>query len=304
MSYNTYTLKVRDGLNIHLHKWTPKQDATKIFFLVHGSVEHAKRYDEFAKRLNKEGYVVIAPDHRGHGLTAKESGEFSHFGNENGFMRVIGDLEEIVDHIKKEYPDLPKSIFGHSLGSFMTRKLISIRGDEFDKVILSGTTYGSIIEQKAGILISKIWGLFTDKYTANQKYSDFLWGLLDAKVKGDKGKLVFISRDKNEVAKYDADPLNGNAMTIEYGIQMSKAILMVREDNVINSTPNHLKILLTSGTDDPLSNGGKDIQLLADKYRASGNKDVTVKLYKDARHEILNEINKEEVMTNMIEWLR
>ena len=302
MSYKTYTLKVRDGLNIHLHKWSPEQP-TKILFLIHGSVEHAKRYDEFAKKLNEQGYLVIAPDHRGHGLTAKESGVFSHFGDKDGFLNAIADLEEILNHIIEKYPELPRSIFGHSLGSFMTRKLISIRGNEFEKAIISGTTWGNTLELKGGIVLSNIWGLLAGKHKPNRKYNDFLWGTLNAKVKGHKGTLDFINRDEAEVEKYIADPLNGNIMTIEFGIQMSEAVLQIREDKIFENTPKNLKIYLTSGTGDPLSNNGKDIELIASKYKQFGVNDVTVKLYKDARHEIINEINKEEVMNDMITWL-
>ncbi len=302
MNYKTYTLKVRDGLNIHLHKWSPEQP-TKLLFLIHGSVEHAKRYDEFARKLNEQGYLVIAPDHRGHGLTAKESGVFSHFGNKDGFLTAIEDLEEILDHIIETYPNLPRSIFGHSLGSFMTRKLISIRGNDFQKAIISATTWGNTLELKGGIVLSNIWAMIAGRYVPNQKYNDFLWGMLNAKVKGHKGTLDFINRDEKEVEKYIADPLNGNTMTIEFGIQMSVAILLVREDKVFEDTPNNLKIMLASGTGDPLANKGKDIKLIAEKYKNYGVADVTVKLYKDARHEIINEINKEEVITDMITWL-
>jgi len=303
MNYSTYKLKVRDGLNIHIHKWEP-ENPTKLFFLIHGSVEHAKRYEEFALKLNKEGYVVIAPDHRGHGLTAKESGVFSDFGEKDGFLTVIDDLKEILDHIKKEYPNLPRAVFGHSLGSFMTRKLISVKGDEFKCAIISGTTWGNLVELKGGILLSKAWGALAGRNKANQKYNDFLWGMLNNKVKGHKGTLDFINRDEKEVEKYIADPLNGNTMTIEFGIQMSVAVLMIREDEVFENTPNDLKILLASGTGDPLANNGKDIETIAEKYKQFGVKDVELKLYKDARHEIINEINKEEVMTDMISWLR
>lgn len=302
MSYQTYTIKVRDGLNIHLHKWSPQQ-ATKLLFLIHGSVEHAKRYDEFAKKLNEQGYLVIAPDHRGHGLTAKESGVFSHFGNKDGFLTAISDLEEILDHIIETYPNLTRNIFGHSLGSFMTRKLISIRGNDFQKAIISATTWGNTLELKGGIILSKIWGMLAGRYIPNQKYNDFLWGTLNAKVKGHKGTLDFLNRDEKEVEKYIADPLNGNTMTIEFGIQMSEAILLVRDNRVFENTPKNLKILLASGTGDPLANKGKDIELIAHKYKKSGVLDVTVKLYKDARHEIINETNKNEVMNDMISWL-
>jgi alpha-beta hydrolase superfamily lysophospholipase len=212
MNYTTSTLKLRDGLNVYLHNWKPEKPI-KLLFLIHGSVEHAKRYDEFARILNKNGYLVVAPDHRGHGLTAKESGVFSDFGSKNGFLRVIDDLEEILDFIIKKYPNLPRYIFGHSLGSFMTRNLISIRGNDFEKVIISGSTWGNLLELKSGIILSKIWGAFAGRNKANQKYNDFLWKMINNKVKGNKGTLDFINRNEQEVEKYIADPLNGNTMT-------------------------------------------------------------------------------------------
>lgn len=304
MSYNTFTLEVSDGLNIYLHKWLPENGKpNKLLFLVHGSVEHAKRYDAFARKLNDEGFVVIAPDHRGHGLTAINSGVFSHFGDEDGFLRSVKDLEDILDYIKTEYPALPLAIFGHSLGSFMTRKLISLRGDEFKAAIISGTSWGNTIELKGALLLAGIWSLFTDKNKPNQAFNDFYWGALNAKIKQRTGKTDFISRDDSEVKKYEEDELCGVTISIEFGVQMIKSILMLRKSEVYKNTPIDLKIYLTSGMEDPLSNKGKDINLIADKYRKAGIKSVEVKLYPGARHEIINEINKEEVINDMLDWL-
>ncbi|MCD6597937.1 MAG: alpha/beta hydrolase [Bacteroidales bacterium] len=304
MSYNTSTFKVSDGLNIYLHKWLPQnENPSKLLFLIHGSVEHAKRYNAFAKKLNKQGFIVIAPDHRGHGLSAKNSGIFSHFGDKDGFLRAVQDLEEILDHIKTEYPTLPRAIFGHSLGSFMTRKLISARGDEFKAAIISGTSWGNIIELRGLILLAGIWSLFTDKNKPNQAFNDFYWSALNAKIKDRKGKTDFISRDENEVRKYEEDELCGVTITIEFGVQMAKSLLMLRKPEVYKNTPKDLNIYLASGTEDPLSNKGKDIRLIADKYRKAGVKNVNIELYPGARHEILNEINREEVVQDIINWL-
>ncbi len=302
MKYSTSVVKASDGANIHLHQWIP-DNPDKLMLVVHGAVEHAKRYDYLARKLNKMGFAVFAPDHRGHGLTAKESGIFSHFADEDGFLKSVNDLSDILDYLMAKYPNLPRVIFGHSLGSFMTRKFISLRGNEFKAAILSGTSWGNTVELKGGLLLTKIWSLFTDKNKPNQKFNDFLWGQLNAKVKNRKGTLDFINSDEKEVEKYVADPLNGNIITIEFGIQMSKAILMVRQKEVFKRTPDDLAIYLASGVDDPLSNKGKDINLIAAKYRSAGVKNVTVKLYEGARHEIINEPNKDEIIEDMMEWL-
>ncbi len=302
MNYKTTIVKIEDGLKIHLHHWIPEKP-NKLMFLIHGSVEHAKRYDYFARKLAEQGFIVIAPDQRGHGLTAQESGVFSHFGDKDGFLRAINDLDEILNHIKEEYPKLPRAIFGHSLGSFLVRKFISLRGDDFKAAIITGSSWGNTMELKGGLLLTKIWSLFTDKNTPNQKFNDFLWGQINAKVKNRKGSLDFINSDEKEVEKYMADPLNGNTITIEFGAQMSKALLMVREDEVFINTPKGLNIYLASGLDDPLSNKGKDINLIAEKYRKTAHENVTVKLYSSARHEIINEPNKDEIITDIIIWL-
>jgi len=302
MAYKTTSIKVSDGLNIHLHNWIP-ENPTKIMLIIHGAVEHGKRYDEFAKKLNEQGYLVIAPDHRGHGLTAQESGVFSHFGDDDGFLRAIKDLNEILDNIKKEYPDLPRVIFGHSLGSFMTRQFISERGSEFKAAILSGTSWGNMLELKGGLILTKIWSLFSNKNIPNKRFNDFLWGQINAKVKKRKGTLDFINSNDAEVEKYIADPLNGNIITIEFGIQMSRGMLMIRENSVFENTPPELNIYLASGFNDPLSNSGKDIYTIAQKYKNTGHKSVTVKIYQGARHEIINEPNKDEIISDMISWL-
>ena len=304
MSYSTFTYKMKDGKNIHLHKWLPLNNTpSKLLFLIHGAVEHGKRYDSFAKQLTEQGFVVIAPDHRGHGLTALEDGVFSHFGDSNGFMKVVQDLDEILTNLKLEYPNLPRAIFGHSLGSFLVRKFISMRGEEFKAAIISATSWGNSLEIYGGLFLSKTWALFADKNKPNKFFNDFLWMTLNSKVKGRKGKLDFINSDENEVKKYQEDPLNGNIMTIEFGEQLSKALMIVREDKVFRNTPNNLNIYIASGLDDPLANNGNDIKKIANKYRESGSKNVTVKLYPKARHEILNEVNKNEITKEMLKWL-
>jgi len=304
MSYSTFTYKMKDEKNIHLHKWLPEnKKPSKLLLLVHGAVEHGKRYDTFAKQLTEQGFVVIAPDHRGHGLTALEDGIFSHFGDSDGFMKVIEDLNQTLNNLKIEYPTLPRAIFGHSLGSFLVRKFISLKGKEFKAAIISATSWGNSVEIYGGLFLSKIWSLLTNKNKPNKIYNDFLWMTINSKVKDRKGSLDFINSDVNEVKKYQEDPLNGNIMSIEFGEQLSKALLIVREDKVFENTPNNLNIYLASGLDDPLSNKGKDIKKITDKYVNSGSKNVEVKLYPKARHEILNEVKKDEIIKEMLKWL-
>lgn len=304
MIYSTFTYKMKDNKNIHLHKWLPKNtNPTKLLLIVHGAVEHGKRYNSFARQLTEQGFIVIAPDYRGHGLTALDDGIFSHFEDSNGFMKVVHDLDEILSNLELEYPTLPRAIFGHSLGSFLVRKFISMRGNKFKAAIISATSWGNSLEIYGGLFLSKLWSLFTNKNKPNKFYNDFLWMTINSKIKGRKGVLDFINSDEKEVEKYQEDPLNGNIISIEFGEQMSKGLLIVREDEVFENTPNNLNIYIASGLDDPLAKKGKDIKKIADKYRKSGCNNVTVRLYPKARHEILNEANKDKIIKEMLEWL-
>jgi alpha-beta hydrolase superfamily lysophospholipase len=302
MSYSTSSFTASDSKEVFYHKWEPKnKEFDKVLLLIHGSVEHGKRYDEFARLLNENGYLVVAPDHRGHGLTAQHHGVFSHF--EDGYERVIQDIIDLNSLVDKKYEGSKKYIFGHSLGSFLTRKFISLKGGEFEKAIISGSSWGNDIEAKGGMFFSKLLGLILGLNKPNKFYNDFFWGVLNSKIKNRKTTVDFISRDEKVVEDYLNDDLCGRVMTIGFGIEMTRILLDIRKTSVFENTPNKLKILLASGTEDPLSNKGKDIEKIAQMYRKNGLEDVKVKLYQGARHEILNEINKEEVQNDLINFL-
>ena len=179
-----------------------------------------------------------------------------------------------------------------------------MRGEAFQAAILSGTSYGNPMELKAGIFLSNLWALFTDRNKPNKKFSDFLWGQISSKLKKSRDNLDFINSDREEVEKYREDPLNGNPISIEFGIQMSKALLYVRKKEVFDTTPDDLAILLISGKDDPLANKGRDIEVIASKYKQAGIKKVDFKLYEGARHELINEPNREEIIRDIIQWLK
>lgn len=304
MIYHTSTITMHDGVEIYIHTWMPEHSPpTKSFFLVHGSVEHAKRYEEFAKILVAKGYVVIAPDYRGHGLTGKSTNSFGHIGNKDGFNKIVDDLKETLVHFSEFYGDLPLTIFGHSFGSFLVRKLVSDLDLQACNVIISGTSYGKLHELKGGVILSKTLSKFISKDIPNQKYSNFFWGVLNSKVKNKKGTLDYLTRDEVEIEKFIDDDLCGSPISIEFGTQMAKANNELRKDKYYKKTSNKIRLMLISGTDDPLSNKGKDIDKIALKYKKFGTENITIKLYKDARHELLNELNKEEVTNDIINWL-
>lgn len=302
----TFSFNSKDALEIITYVWEPdnKTNVKGVVQIVHGSIEHALRYDDFAKELNKEGYVVYANDQRGHGKTAKSKDDLSYFSDmNNGWELAIYDLYTITKRIKMDYPNLPIFLFGHSMGSFLVRDYASAFGNNINGIIISGTSGKNIL-----LPIVKHMALKEMKKNGrksrSRKLHDFVYGTLNKKIKNPKTSCDFISRDENEVNKYVNDPLCGYICTAEYIYEMIKGTIKVNNTACFNNTPNSVKVLIISGNTDPVGGTkGKGVKKVYNAYIKAGIKDVQIKLYKDARHEVLNELNKYEVYSDIKQWL-
>jgi alpha-beta hydrolase superfamily lysophospholipase len=144
-----------DGTVLFVHKWAPTQEPKGVVQIAHGMAEHSARYADFAATLANEGFIVYANDHRGHGKTAKEKEDVMYFADENGWELAVDDLHELTKVIKQENPDLPVFLFGHSMGSFLSRRYIQNYGEGLSGVILSGTGGDPGILGSIGVWVAK-----------------------------------------------------------------------------------------------------------------------------------------------------
>ncbi|MCS4491720.1 alpha/beta hydrolase [Corynebacterium sp. ES2715-CONJ3] len=279
MENTTFTLPTRDGLSLFGYIWLPEVAPKAIVQIQHGLAEHAGRYERFARALTSEGYAVYAADARGSGKSA--AGEYGDFGPD-GWSGWVDDVFRLTTFIKQSHPGLPLIIFGHSMGSFATQQFLLDHSELADAVILSGTT------DAAGIVSALTSGGEADLAAFNAPFehrTGFEW----------------LSRDPAEVDAYVADPANGWSAPPPKGIEHLAVASEVERVQAIKKT---LPILVISGDHDPVA-GSQALgpQAVAARYQHVGLNDVELKLYPEARHEILNEINRDEVTADIIDFI-
>lgn len=272
-----------------------------VVLIVHGMVEHIQRYDEFATFLANNNYLVYGYDQRGHGLNVKNNTEVGHFDSKDQFKTLVIDVNEIINIIKEQHPDLPFFILGHSMGSFVTQSLLIEYQPSINGVILSGSNGNPGFIINFGIMISKvIAGIFGKKYRSKFIYN-LVFGSYNKKCKHPKGYPNWLSRDPEVVKKYLEDELCGGVCSASFFHNFFKGLKHISK-NYHKISP-QLSIFILSGTADPVGQYGKGISRLIEDLPTINEDKLTFKLYPEGRHEMLNEINKEEVYNDILTWL-
>lgn len=294
-----------EDLSFHTLIWTPERSSIKgVFYLVHGSVEHAMRYKEFAQALTEQGYVVIAPDLRGHGQTALRNQTLGHFSNAPmGWHLCVHDLKLIYDEIRLWYPELPIVLFGHSMGSYLVRTLVKEYPVQLQGLILSGTGAFANGIGDVGIWLAKLTIQLKGYAYPSRFLTDLVYGSLNKKIGQTVTAFDFLSRDAEEVKRYIDDPLCGYVCSAEFIHEMLVGTKQANQQELFNLKADAFPLLIISGDKDPVADkNSRGIKAVVRSYEAH-LENVTFKLYKDARHELLNELNKEEVTSDILTWL-
>jgi alpha-beta hydrolase superfamily lysophospholipase len=291
------TFTDRDGIEISYRRWLPSGTPKAIVEIAHGASEHSGRYERFARHLNAHGYAVYAVDHRGHGATAKATGVG--MAGERGWVGMIEDLDELRALARGEVGDVPIVLFGHSMGSFLAQRYIQLHGDGLAGVVLSGSSGG------LADLDASIEGLqaFADAGAADEPAPIF--GPLNAPFEPARTPFDWLSRDDAEVDKYIADPMCGDSapLTIGFVLDMMRNGALTWDPANERAVPSSLPVLLITGEADPVSEGGTTVRELEARLRANGVADVTGLYYSGARHELLNETNRDAVQDDVTAWL-
>lgn len=262
-----------DGWTIHAYRWSV-EDCRAVVVISHGLAEHALRYQRFALALNLAGYDVWAMDHRAHGKTLGPHG-FGDFG-EGGFDALVDDIDQLVDIAGTANPGKPVVLFGHSMGAGAAQQYVPVGSGKLAALILSGSTLRDPDEAPAGSPNAP----FEPARTA------YDW----------------LSRDEAEVDKYIADPLCGfEGQTIRNGYDRTdrRRIDPARLKQIRADLP----VLLVAGDADPVNGQLTGIDRLEQKWREAGVRQIDRQIYPGGRHEMLNEINRDEVTENLIDWL-
>ena len=294
-------IKSIDNKKIFIRIWDEVDDPKGVVQIFHGMAEHSERYNDFALYLNSKGYIVYADDHRGHGKS-KDSNGYGYLGN-NGFYSVVEDEGNITKLIKERYNELPIYIFAHSFGSFVGQEYITKFSDKISGVILSGSAKQDGIDVKFGRVFANI----QSKLIGDSKPAHFIdkmsFGSFNKKVNNPKSKFDWLTRDDKEVNKYKDDSFCGFVSPINFYTSMFEGLHNLYNPDKLSKINKKLSIFVLSGDKDPVGKYGKSVERLFNQYKDLGIHDVSLKLYDGGRHEMLNETNKEEVYTDIYNWL-
>lgn len=305
MYYKTNTFTAKDGEIICYYKWETL-NANKnrgIVQIAHGIGEHAGRYDSIAHRLQQEGFTVYANDHRAHGKTAEIKRLFGFYDGKNYFEDVVEDMHSLTELMRNEHPEAKFILFGHSMGSLLSRKYVLRYGDEIDALILSGTANFIKGLGHFGLASTKVVSAIRGRERGNETLRSFFFDEFNKKFKPNRTKLDWISSDEAAVDAFEADPYRIENFSIGVFADILINSRELNKKSAFVNTPDKLPILIFSGDEDPVGEMGKGVSKVARNYKKNGNATLTFNLYRGGRHEMLNEKNSQEVEEDMITWL-
>ncbi|WP_319418033.1 alpha/beta hydrolase [Virgibacillus necropolis] len=301
MMEKEFWISMYDDVEVYVKKWYKQNQKPKaIVQLAHGMVEHINRYDTFAKYLLENDIFLYGNDHRGHGKTGEKQGKLGYFAAEKGFEKVTNDLYEVTMEIKKEYPDTPLFILGHSMGSFLARSYIQRYSQEIDGVVLSGTGY----TPKARFQVGKQLASALPPKEETKLMNTLTFGSYNKRVDDKNTSYDWLTRDKAMIQSYTDDPYCGFVPTARFYYDLLDGISMIQDARRNEAIRKDLPMLLASGDADPVGDYGKGVWKTAELYEKAGLENIATMFSHGGRHELLNELNKEEVFTLIFHWLR
>ena len=286
---------------LHGYKWFNSSIPKVIMVISHGMAEHIERYDEFANYLLSHDIYTYGHSHRGHGLTAGGRTNLGIIGD-NGWMKMKEDLRRTVQFVKKEHPTVPIVLLGHSMGSFLARDYLMDYSEQIDAVILTGTGYQPKALLRFGKLVAGIESKIKGTRHRSTLLNDLSFGSYAKKFKDSTTSFDWLSRDPEMVAKYIEDPMCGQVHTSGFYYDFFENLIRIIYSPEMLNDRSNMPMLLLSGGSDPVGDFGKGVKKTQEAFKHLGY-DTTLKLYDGARHEVLNEINRQEIYEYILGWI-
>ena len=292
--------RVGGGMHALVRCWRPDVPARAVVQVVHGMAEHGGRYERLARALTGRGYAVYAHDLPGHGPHAQLRG---HFADRRGWRVAISSIREVQRVAQREHPGRPQFMLGHSMGSFLVQHFIADSGSSLAGAVLSATTGDFGPQRAVGLGLIRAEAAIFGRRHPSALAELLAFKNYNRRFRPARTAFDWLSRDAGEVDKYVADPQCGFRCTTGLWIDLLDAGGKLTQENRLRRIPKALPVLLIAGGDDPVSNGHRGPRSLERLYLQVGLRDVTVKVYDGARHELLNETCRDEVMADLAGWL-
>lgn len=298
-----FTYPSSDGLHrCYAREWLPEGPPRAVVQLVHGVAEHVGRYAAFASWLAGKGFAVAGEDHLGHGKTA-DDGKYGYFGAQNGWDLVVRDIRRLRELEGEKYPDAPYFILGHSMGSFLTRTYLIRWPGTVKGAILSGTGQEGAATVAGGKLLCGLICKAKGPETRSALVHSMALGAYNKQFAPNRTSSDWISRDEAVVDAYLQDSFCTFMPTVGMYRDMMGGLQYIADPKNLKKMYKTTPVYFFSGDRDPVGQNGKGVEKVAGLFRAAGCTDVTVKLYPNGRHEMLNERNKQEVYQDVLSWM-
>ena len=298
---DSFSLSASDGHEVACYSWVP-ENPKAVVQIAHGMGEHARRYDWVAQKLNDQGYAVYANDHRGHGGT---SGPALGYMGADGWNRSLADLYELGQFAKGKHAGLKLVLLGHSMGSMLSQQYITRYGCSIDALVLSGSP--GFKDSKLGFInrfLMKFERWRHGPDGTSELMQNAIFGNSNAPFDGPGATgYEWLSRDQEQVDAYIADEQCGFVLSPGSLIDMSQGSAIAQDKLSLLCIPQNLPIYIFSGSEDPVHGEQADLDRMVNAYRKRGLTQLTYKLYPGGRHEMFNETNKDEVVTDLVQWL-
>ena len=290
------------GRTLHAFRCIPEGEVRAIVQLSHGMVEFIDRYKPLAEDLAGRGILVTGHDHLGHGGSIRTKDDYGYFAQPDGNRAVLDDLHAMTTLTKQLYPGVPYFLLGHSMGSFYARQYLCEYGAELDGAILMGTGYQPKALVTLARTVCRVLAVFFGWQHRSKLVRDLSFLGYN---KGLEGRTPhdWLNRDQAEVDKYRADERCMFTFTLNAYYSMFTGILRLYDPDFLNRMPKDLPLLFLAGDADPVGEQSKGVQRAIDSLKAVGVQNITQKFYPGARHELLMEINRQEVFADIGSWL-
>lgn len=304
MQTEQFQFALAGGASAHVHRWLPDQAPRAALQIVHGMAEHGGRYARLAQALTAEGFAVYAQDLPGHGRTARAPDELGHFANRGGWRLALGQIHQVRQRIAVEQQRAPLFLLGHSMGSFLLQDYLVEHGSGLAGAVFSAASGDPGPLRLIGLNLMRLEALWFGARHRSALAEALTFKDFNRRYRPARTDFDWLSRDADEVDRYVRDPRCGFRCSTSLWLELLTAIGAQADPQRLAALPKSLPVLIVNGDDDAATRGAKGPRALERNYRGAGLKDVTLRLYPQGRHELLNDVCRDEVTQDLIDWLR
>lgn len=288
--------------NIHACIWPAQGETKAVLQIIHGMAEYAERYASFAEYLNGFGITVCAEDHLGHGKSVADESAYSYFAESKGYAPVLADIRSLTGIVRQKYEGVPYFVLGHSMGSFFCRKYISLYGSELSGAIVMGTGFKGKAVTGSAKFMTRLVAAFKGWKHKSKFIDNLAFGAYNKKFEK-RTAFDWLSADPKNVDNYIADNLCGITFTCNAFFGLFSVLGEACKKSTFKNTDKKLPVYLVAGSDDPVGDFSRGVVKVYERYQKAGVKDVSLTLYRGARHEILNDYCAPQVYEDVKEFI-